>query len=193
MTRFLLLFFLLSAACTHLPQLSKFDASTYSGRTILGPSDVVDIRIFDEKELSGVYQINSDGTLRLPLVGVIKISGLAPDEAAQKIAGEYGTKYLKNPQVTIFVQQFNSRKIYLLGEVKAPGPYTYEENMTVIAAVAKAGGTTAYASANKTIVTRNVNGKPEKYVARVADMGRGDAGDLPVMPGDVIFVPQSLF
>jgi polysaccharide export outer membrane protein len=193
MTLFWILIFLLSAACSHLPQLSKFDASTYSGRTVLGPSDVVDIRVFDEKELSGVYQINSDGTLRLPLVGVVKISGLAPDEAAQKIASEFGEKYLKNPQVIIFVQQFNSRKIYLLGEVKAPGPYTYEENMTVIAAVAKAGGTTAYAAANKTIVTRNVGGKLQKYTARVADMGRGDAGDLPIMPGDVIFVPQSLF
>ena len=176
-----------------MPSLQKFDASTYSGRTVLGPSDVVDVRVFDEKDLSGIHQINSDGTLRLPLIGVIKVTGLAPDEAAEKIAAEYASKYLRAPQVTIFVQQFNSRKIYLLGEVKSPGPYTYEENMTVIAAVAKAGGTTVYAAANKTIVTRNVNGKPEKYMARVGDMGRGDAGDLPVMPGDVIFVPQSLF
>jgi len=159
----------------------------------LGSRDVVEVRVFGEKELSGVHQISSNGTLRLPLVGIVKVSGLAPQEASELIAAKYGEKYLRNPEVSIFVKQFNSRKIYVLGEVGAPGSYAYEENMSLIAIIAKAGGITPLAAGNRTIITRIENGETHKLKAKVADMGTGDAGDIPVFPGDIIFVPQSLF
>lgn len=162
-------------------------------KAILGAGDVIDVRVFDEKELSGLHQISTDGFIRLPLVGTVKVSGLDSEQAATLIAAEYQKKYLRNPEISIFVQQSNSRKVYLLGEVRAPGPYPYEENMTLIAAIAKAGGPTAQAAANRTLISRTQAGKQVRLTAKASDMGQGEAPDMPVLPGDIIFVPQSIF
>lgn len=163
------------------------------GKALLGAGDVVDIRIFDEKDLSGSHQISSEGFVRLPLIGMIQISGMDSEQAAALIAAEYQKKYLKNPEVSLFVQQFNSRKIYLLGQVKSPGPYPYEEKMTLIAAVAKAGGPTQLAAANRTLISRIKDGKKVRLTAKVSDIGKGEAEDIAIFPGDIIFIPESLF
>ncbi|MES2504696.1 MAG: polysaccharide biosynthesis/export family protein [Myxococcota bacterium] len=179
--------------CAHAPVIQQKPELKKLSRALLGAGDVIDVRIFEEKELSGPHQISSEGTIRLPLIGTLLVSGLAPEEASDLIASEYKKKYLKNPEVAVFVQQSNSRKIYLLGEVKTPGPYPYEDNMTLIGAIAKAGGPTPLAAANRTIISRSDNGRPVKMTAKMSDIGAGEAPDLPVMPGDIIFVPQSLF
>lgn len=162
-------------------------------KLLLGPGDVIDVRIFDEKELSGLHQITAEGFIRLPLIGMMKVSGVDSEQAAALIASEYEKKYLKNPDVSIYVQQSNSRKVYLLGEVRTPGPYPYEDNMTLIGAIAKAGGPTGAAAANRTLISRTQGGKQVRLTAKVSDMGQGEAPDIPVLPGDIIFVPQSIF
>lgn len=162
-------------------------------KAILGAGDIIDVRVFDEKDLSGLHQITTEGLIRLPLVGMIKVSGLDVDQAAALISVEYQKKYLKNPDISVFIQQSNSRKVYLLGEVKSPGPYTYEENMTVIAAISKAGGPTPQAAANRTLISRTQAGKQIRFTVKVSDMGQGETPDLPIFPGDIIFVPQSIF
>lgn len=160
---------------------------------ILGEGDVIEVRIFDEKELSGDYQVGSGGEIRLPLVGNLRVSNLTPEEVASKIAKSYERNYLKSAQVSVFVKEFNSRKIFVLGHVKKPGPYAYEENMTIIGAIARAAGTSQYASPNRTVITRDYAGGQKKMTARVADIGRGEAADIQLFPGDIIFVPESIF
>ncbi len=186
------LLFVLGCAHTRVRQEIPIEEPKIS-KAILGAGDIIDLRVFDEKELSGLHQITSEGYVRLPLIGMVKISGLDSEQAATLIAAEYQKKYLKDPDVSIFVQQSNSRKVYLLGEVKAPGPYSYEENMTLIAAIAKAGGPTAQAAANRTLVSRTQGGKQVRITAKVSDIGQGEAQDIAVLPGDIIFVPQSIF
>lgn len=190
-----LILFLMLVGCSHTRVRTIIPSAEpeISTKAVLGAGDVIDIRIFDEPELSGARQIGSDGFVRMPLIGLIKISGLNAEEASNAIAIEYQKKYLKNPDISVFVQQSNSRKVFLLGEVKSPGPYAYEENMTLIAAIAKAGGTTVQSAANRTLITRNQSGKQIRITAKVADIGQGESQDMPVYPGDIIFVPQSIF
>ncbi|MBH1988534.1 MAG: polysaccharide biosynthesis/export family protein [Myxococcaceae bacterium] len=162
-------------------------------KAVLGVGDVIEVRIFDEPELSGSRQIGADGSIRMPLIGFLPMTGRTSEEAAHLIALEYQKKYLRDPDVSVLIQQSNSRKVYLLGEVKSPGPYVYEENMTLIGAIAKAGGTTAQSASNRACVTRSDAGKSIRFTAKVSDMGRGEAPDIPILPGDIIFVPQSIF
>lgn len=185
---------MLGASCVHVkaPQEAFFEESKVV-KIILGAGDVIDLRIFDEKELSGLHQITAEGFIRLPLIGMVNVAGMDSDAAAAHIALEYQKKYLKNPDVSIFVQQSNSRKVYLLGEVRSPGPYSYEANMTLIGAISKAGGPTGQAAANRTLISRTQNGQQVRLTAKVSDMGQGEAPDIPVFPGDIIFVPQSIF
>lgn len=162
-------------------------------RAVLGPGDVLDIRVFGEKELGGVHQVSFDGTVRLPLVGSIEVRGLSPDEAVDRIAAAYNAQYLHNAQVTVFVKAFNSRKVYVIGQVAKPGPYTYEEGMTLIAALARAGGASRLADPNRAVITREVDGETVRAKIRAGDISRGQAADIPVRPGDIIFIPESLF
>lgn len=163
-------------------------------KVTLGEGDIIEVRVFDEADLSGKHKIGSMGEIRLPLLGNIKISGLTPEEAAEKISNSFKNNYLKVAEVTVFVESFNSRKVYVIGHVNSPGPYPFEENMTVIGAVARAGGTKNTASPNSSVITRdNGNGEQKRIPARVSDIGKGESRDIPLVPGDIIFVPESIF
>lgn len=162
-------------------------------RAVLGPGDVIEVRVFNEPELSGLHQISAEGSVRLPLVGTLQLAGLSADEANLAIADAYNVKYLRNAQINVYVKEFNSRKVYVLGQVNKPGPFRYEERMTVIAAIAQAGGTTRLADANRTIITREKSGEQFRVTALVGDIGKGQAPDVELLPGDIVFVPETLF
>lgn len=163
-------------------------------RPLLGPSDVVEVRVFGEPDLSGVHRVEAEGTVRLPLVGNVELDGLGADEAAERIEAAYNARYLKDAQVTVVVREFNSRKIYVLGEVGKPGAYPFEEKMTVIGAIARAGGTSRLADLNRTIITREAaKGSTTRQTVQVAEIRKGQSPDVELQPGDIIFVPESMF
>jgi len=161
--------------------------------TILGAGDVIEIRIYNEPELSGIHQVASNGAVRLPLVGPVVIYFINDAAATEKITAGYNSEFLQDAQVSVFVKEFNSRKVYVLGQVKKPGPYPFDDRMTIIAAIAKAGGTTRMADPNRTVVTRDQEGNQLRLNALVGDIGKGEAPDLSLKPGDIVFVPESLF
>jgi protein involved in polysaccharide export with SLBB domain len=162
-------------------------------KTVLGAGDVIDVKVYGEPELTNTYQINPDGHVNLPLIGLVFIQGFSPDQAALEIANQYNTTFLKNAQVTILVKEFNSRRVFVLGEVGKPGPYPYNEKMSVIAAIAMAGGTNKTADANRTILTRDTKGEQTRFIIPVGKIGKGQSPDIPLAPGDIIFVPESIF
>ncbi len=162
-------------------------------KPIIGPSDVLEVRVFGEPELTGVYRVESDGTIRLPLVGDVDVDGITPDEAHARIELAYNGRYLKDAQVTVFVKESNSRKVVVLGEVKSPGSYPYEERMTIIGAIARAGGTGKLADLNRTLITREKDGTKVSTQVRVADIRSGRAADVEVFPGDIVYIPETLF
>lgn len=184
-----------SSGCSLFSQPKSIEVDNIQGpqQAYLRPGDSLDISIFSEGNLSGERRISTLGMVKLPLVGRLEVAGLTIEQAALKVKDAYESKYLKNAEVTVKVTKFNSRKIFVLGEVGSPGPIDYEDNMTLINAIAQAGGTSSMAAANRTIVTRENAGKQERFTAKVGEIGRGESPDLRLMPGDIVFVPESIF
>ncbi|MEM6532624.1 MAG: polysaccharide biosynthesis/export family protein [Myxococcota bacterium] len=158
----------------------------------LGVNDVFEVRVYNEPELSGIYRVDSEGGISLPLAGRVDVAGLTPSAVAGELEVKFAD-YLKSPQVTVFVTEFNSKKIYVLGQVKTPGTFVYEDGMTVVQAITLAGGFGPLAEANGIFVTRLVEGKEKQIQVPVEDIGQGLARNFTLIPGDIVYVPESLF
>lgn len=162
--------------------------------TTLGSGDVFEVRVFGEKDLTGIHQVAANGTIQFPFLGELQVRGKETSEVAKLIAdGLRGGDYLRNPQVSVFLQQSNSKRISVLGAVAKPGTLPIVPGMTLVHAVSQAGGFTALASKDDTVVTRRVGGKLERYRVEVSKITRGDAEDMPLRAGDIIFVPERVF
>jgi polysaccharide export outer membrane protein len=148
----------------------------------LGTGDKLRVTVFDEPDLSGEFQINANGVIAMPLVGEVQAKGLTLDSLGQGISEKLREGYVKNPRVNIEV--LNYRPFYILGEVKAPGSYPYVAGMTVINAVALAGGFTY--RANKDRINIQHPGEPEKSSVPVSEV-------MYVLPGDIIRVEERFF
>lgn len=161
---------------------------------VLGVGDVVEVRVFNEPELSGTHQISESGFIRLPLVGTVVAAGLSPDELSASIASSYNANYLRHAEVSLFVKERNSQKVFVLGQVGKPGAVPIAgRRITVIEAIAQAGGTSKLADASRVVLTRDKNGEQVRVAVDVAAIGRGQAPDVEMQPGDILFVPETLF
>lgn len=187
-------FLLISGATCAVPDTAVLPPPNMQKAEILGSGDVIEVRIFNEPDLSGAHQISEGGTIRLPLVGTLQAAGLSPDELTARIAGSYNERYLKNAEVSLFVKERNSQKVFVLGQVAKPGAVVVNAGrMTVIEAIAAAGGTTKLADATRALLTREASGKQVRVAVDVAAIGRGQAPDVELQPGDILFVPESIF
>ena len=157
----------------------------------LGPSDVFEVRVYQEKELSGSYRVGSDGKFTFPLVGPVSAEGCSPAELADILTERLRRGFLRNPQVSVFIQEFNSKKVFVLGEVNKPGTFRFEDNMSIVQAITLAGGFKALADKNRIVLTRLVDGQELKYVVPVEAIGQGRGQNLLLQPGDIVFVPES--
>lgn len=157
----------------------------------LGPGDVVEIRVYQEKELSGLYRVGPSGDFDFPLIGSINAVAATPSALVGQITERLKNDYLVNPQVSIFVKEFNSKKVFVLGQVKKPGTFRYESEMTIVQAVTLAGGLKALASKNRIILTRVEKGDEKKYVIPFARISEGGVKNVFLQPGDIIYAPES--
>lgn len=148
----------------------------------LGTGDKVHVTVFGEKDLTGDFDVNDQGVVALPLIGPVKIAGKTISEAEALITGAYGKDYLINPRVNVEV--LNYRPFFILGEVQKPGSYPFVNGMTVVNAVALAGGYTPRANRSKTFIRRG--SKPGAGEQEVSE-------DTVVLPGDVIRIPERFF
>ncbi len=159
----------------------------------LGAGDVVEVRVFQEPELSGVYQVGTDGDIIFPLCKEVPLGGLTANAAAETIRDCLARKYMRDPQVSVLVKEYNSKKIFVFGEVQKPGTFPYQDGMSVVQAVTLAGGFTKTAAQNSTSVTRHVGGTETKIKVSVQDIALGKASNFTLEPGDIVYVPESLF
>jgi polysaccharide export outer membrane protein len=149
----------------------------------LGSGDRVRITVFGQPDLSGEYAIDGSGILAFPLIGQLKAGGHTAHELEQQIIGKLKPNYLRDPRVAIEVLTY--RPFYIVGEVKTPGSYPYVNGMTVLNAVALAGGFTYRAREESFYVTRT---------QKDGSKSRVDAApDTQVFPGDVITVRERYF
>jgi protein involved in polysaccharide export with SLBB domain len=158
---------------------------------LLGVGDVVEVRVYEEKELSGLFRVAADGSFQYPLVGRVPALGMTPGALSEHLTERLKQGFLRSPQVTVFVKESNSKKIFVLGEVQKPGTFPFENSMTVVQAITLAGGFKDLADKNRTVVTRVVDGTEKKFVVPVEAIGLGREQNVLLQPGDIVFVPET--
>ncbi len=146
----------------------------------LGTGDQIRVTVFGHVDLSGQFEVGSDGRISLPLIGDVPAAQLTLQEVEKAITAKLKPDYLKNPQLSVEV--INYRPFYIIGEVKNPGSYPFVGGMRVVNAIAMAGGFTYRARESQLLITRAAQG--EKVPA--------DQNTV-VLPGDVIEVPERFF
>jgi len=172
---------------------SAFDLSRY----VLRPSDEIDIQVFREPDFSGAYTLTQSGEIKHPLMGTLKLSGMSVSEAETYLHELLDRDYLVNPKVMIKVTRTEGSQIVIFGEVKMPGiiPVPVGDSVTLLKAIALAGGFTDLASQDRVrIVRKEPDGGTTTIKARVSGMlsGNSKEPDIKLEPGDVVVVPESV-
>jgi polysaccharide export outer membrane protein len=161
-------------------------SSTY----VIQPSDVLDIQVWKEPEVSKSVPVRPDGKISLPLVNDIQASGLTAGNLTSELT-ERLKKFIADPQVTVMVTQVNSQRFYVMGEVTRGGTYPLAQGMTVLQGLSGAGGFTPFANPKKIYILRDQAGKQVKYPFNYKEVVKGKSQDenITLQPGDTIVVP----
>lgn len=163
--------------------------------TSVGPGDLLEIHVVSEEKLPSEFEVQMDGSLVFPYVKPIPVSGLEPRDVAVALRkGIIDARYLTDPQVTVKVKQYNSKKVNVLGQVSRPGPIPFTEGLTVVDAISLTGGFTPLADSNAVVLIRQVS--PTKSVTVIVSidaMTDGTHRMVKLQAGDTIKVDQRLF
>jgi protein involved in polysaccharide export with SLBB domain len=184
---------LASTSCATTPRRSIAVGEVGPPEDRIGIDDTFDVRVYGEAELTGTFRVATDGTIDYPLAGRMQVAGLRTGEIQRLIVTKLKGPYLKEPQVVVTVKDRNSQKISVLGQVSKPGQVSYYPNMTIVDAIASAGGFTGIAAKNSVNLRREVAGKIEMRVFPVADISEGRSPNVTVLPGDVLVVDERVF
>lgn len=156
---------------------------------IIGASDTLKIDVWKEEQLSGTVPVRPDGKITLPLINDIQAAGFTPMQLEADIA-ERLKKFVTDPVVSVTVQTFNSKQIFMVGEVGRQGPEPITPGMTILQAIASAGGLTPYANKKKIYILRGDPNKQQKFLFDYKKALKGDMQGLSLIPGDTIVVPE---
>lgn len=162
--------------------------------TTLGPGDIFRMEIVGEAELPTEFQVANDGTVTLPYVDVMKVSGLEPQEVSRRVrAALIERKILTDPTVVVSVTEYRSKMITILGQVQRPGAFPLAPGMTLVQAVSMAGGFTSIAQKSRVNLSRIENGKANTVVINVELIYEGSEEDIVLQSGDRIYVHERVF
>ena len=163
--------------------------------TVVGPEDLFEITVLGEKDMSHEYQVQPDGTIDFPLIHRVKVEGLEPQDVAELLKTRLVEgRILGDPQVSLVVKQYNSRKILVTGSVQKPDSVTWTPGMTVVGAISLCGWFTAMADkGHVTIIRRAGRDRSVKAVVSVDAITRHTQEDIPLQPGDTINVSQNVW
>lgn len=172
----------LAACSSSLANLSPIGSDGVQ-KYVLGPGDEIRVAVIGFDQMANTYTVGDGGSLSLPMLGTIQAGGKSTPELEQSIADLLRSRELAT-NANVSVQMVKYRPFYILGEVQRPGQYSYVPGMTLMNAVAIAGGYTFRANTRKATVSRQGSGP----------VTRGTAGpDTAIQPGDMIVVPEAWF
>ncbi len=170
---------------------------------VVGAKDVLTVTVYDHTDLSGTYKIEADGSFAFPLIGRVKAAGHSLREISDDIRARLADGYLRNPQVTVSVESYQSQRIFVLGEVRSPGAYPLTGDMTVIEALTRAGSVTA-AAADEVLIVRPRDGSnaagpraetdddAEVIRVNVRELQAGELSqNVALRDGDTLVVPKA--
>jgi polysaccharide biosynthesis/export protein len=158
---------------------------------VIGPDDVLAVNVWKEPEISRTLPVRPDGNISLPLMGDLMASGRTPVQLQKEIK-DHLVEYLSNPEVTVLVQEAKSHKFNIIGEVEKPGSYVMGGPMTVLDAIALAGGVRDFARTTKIYVLRvNADGSRTRLPFNYKHVIKGNDlhADVQLQPRDTIVVP----
>ena len=168
-------------ALSGVPAAAWADVAASSKDYVLGVGERLRVTVFNEPDLSGEFEVSSTGTVSLPLIGEVQAAHNTLGTLQGLIATRLADGYVRTPHVNVEV--LNYRPFFILGEVMKPGSYTYANGMSVVNAVALAGGYTYRADRDGVTLKHGESGSKEEGVNETA----------PVVPGDIINVPERFF
>jgi polysaccharide export outer membrane protein len=170
--------------------LAAADAEKY----IIGPSDVIQVFVWRNQELTTTVPVRPDGKITTPLVDDMIAVGKTPTQLARDVEARL-SEYIRSPQVSIIVTQPASlfSQVKIVGQVRDPKPLAYRQGMTLIDALLAVGGLSEYAAGNRAKIVREENGKTREIRVEADDlMNKGDMSqNRELKPGDVIVIPES--
>jgi polysaccharide export outer membrane protein len=157
----------------------------------VGPLDVLDISVFKVPDLSKSVQVSDTGSINLPLLGEVKASGKTAQEIERELTTRLGKKYLKNPQVTVFVKENKSQQVTIEGAVKKPGVYPIGGKKTLLQLVATAEGLNPDTYSSDVTIFRTVDGNRSSSTFDIDRIKAGKLDDPILQTGDVVVVDTS--
>lgn len=165
--------------------------ASHQGTYVIGDGDLLAINVWNEPDFKQSLPVRSDGRITLPLIGSLRAAGRTPTQLQDAIATKLEA-YIHHPDVAVMVLKINSRKFNILGRVAKPGSYPLTGHMTVLDAIAQAGGFTAFAKQGRIYVLRkNSNGKETRlrFNYKQVIKGKHTNQNIPLKPQDTVVVP----
>jgi polysaccharide biosynthesis/export protein len=162
---------------------------------IVGEGDVLKITVYDHDDLTTIARVSGDGMITFPLIGQVNVKGLTLSQITQEISALLADGYIVTPQVSIFIQEFRSKKAFIMGEVNRPGLYVLPGQTTFLVLLSQAGGLTKDAG-EKAIIKRKANPSDNTESTIPLDLKRlvekGDTSlDIPIMDSDSIYITKA--
>ena len=171
-------------------ELVRFDEDL--GAYLIGPRDLLHIKVFGVEELSAKARVNRSGFITLPLLGAIKVAGQNITEVEHSIAEHLSRDYLQDPHVAVFIEEYASQKVTVEGYVKSPGVFPMEGRTTLLQAIAMAGGVTDIADTAKILVFRNPYGQNRAVLDfNLDEIHDGKLNDPLLRGTDIVVVDSS--
>jgi polysaccharide export outer membrane protein len=159
-------------------------------RHFIGPGDSVDVQIYREKELSLSQIVSQNGTISLPVTGEVRVAGRTRVDIETELRQKLEKSGLSSPRVSVLIKKMVSAKVSVYGKVKKPGTFPYEAGMTVVHAITLAAGLERTAQQDRVII---IHPNGERLEVPLRQIGLGKVPNVPLLPGDVIYVPESYF
>lgn len=162
---------------------------------MVGEEDVLKITVYDHPDLTAVARVSGDGLITLPLIGAVKVTGLSTSQISQKLTELLSDGYIVDPHVSVFVEEFKSRKTIIMGQVNKPGVYALSGNTTFLELLSKAGGLTKEAG-DKAIIKRKIASPVKQESIITIDLKKlleeGDtSSDVLLMDSDNVYVAKA--
>ncbi|MFT3769224.1 MAG: polysaccharide biosynthesis/export family protein [Minicystis sp.] len=162
--------------------------------TTLGVGDTIEIRVVGEEKLPVGYTVAPNGTIDFPYVKRIKIAGLEPQEVADLVRQKLIERQILNdPNVSVNIKEYNSKRFEVMGEVQRPGSFPMTSGMTLLRAISMAGGFNAMAKRSEVTIRRHSKDGTRAATVSVEDIIDNRIPDPPLQAGDSINVPQKVF
>lgn len=187
---------LLLAGCASHPPLPS-QALDQTPDYLIGPGDSVNIFVWRQPELSSTVPVRPDGKITTPLVEDVPVSGKTPTQVARDMEKVLAT-YVRDPIVTVIVTRFigpHDQQVRIVGQAVNPQAIAYSEHMTLLDLMIAVGGLTDFAAGNRSVIIRREGDESRQFGVRLDDLiRRGDIGaNAPVMPGDILIIPEAWF